>query len=306
VLVAIFVMGIGMLAVLAMFPLGAVNMARSIKDDRCAHSGANARDIATSMNICFNGNVTGRFTSPNGANAAGFQDALPDGPSFPVYVDPVGFAGYVGTGQTWVGGRVGLVRRTNVSFATGPPATYRWCTLLDDITFKTDGTPDLTSGSVDRAGKYSWAWLLRRPKAGVPTLCEMTVVVYEQRSLSRGAAKEVVFQGGYTAARANVITLFVPAGQVLAVKEGGWLLDATPVVTGGKNSLFTSSAHAKFYRVVNIGDLQAVAGGNNVDVELSATILNAADFAANTPIFVALDGVVEVFECGQVWKAWNN
>ena len=35
VLVAIFVMGIGCLAILAMFPLGAMNMARSIKDDRC-------------------------------------------------------------------------------------------------------------------------------------------------------------------------------------------------------------------------------------------------------------------------------
>jgi hypothetical protein len=197
-----------------------------------------------------------------------------------------------------------------VSFATGPPATYKWCTLLDDITFATNGTPSMTNGSVERAGKYSWAWLLRRPKAGVPTLCEMTVVVYEQRSLSsglRGTAKEAVFAGAYTAGRANVITLFVPAGKVLAVREGGWLLDATPVRTAAAAAgLFTSSAHAKFYRVVNIGDLQAVAGGNNVDVELSSTILNGGDFAANTPNFVVLDGVVEVFECGQVWKAWNN
>lgn len=37
VLAAIFIMGIGLLALLTLFPLGAVNMAQSIKDDRAGH-----------------------------------------------------------------------------------------------------------------------------------------------------------------------------------------------------------------------------------------------------------------------------
>ncbi len=36
VLIAMFIMAIGMLALLALFPVGAVSMAQALKDDRCA------------------------------------------------------------------------------------------------------------------------------------------------------------------------------------------------------------------------------------------------------------------------------
>jgi hypothetical protein len=42
VLVAIFVMGVGLLALLTLFPLGALEMAQAIKDDRTATVAANA------------------------------------------------------------------------------------------------------------------------------------------------------------------------------------------------------------------------------------------------------------------------
>ena len=45
-LVAIFVMVIGLLALLTLFPLGALSMAQAIKDDRTAHSAKNAYGIA--------------------------------------------------------------------------------------------------------------------------------------------------------------------------------------------------------------------------------------------------------------------
>src|ERR1700676_2510472 len=51
VLVAIFVMGIGLLALMAMFPLAAVSMARSIRDDRVAHAATNAKAIAIAKSI---------------------------------------------------------------------------------------------------------------------------------------------------------------------------------------------------------------------------------------------------------------
>src|SRR5213080_2785171 len=46
VLVAIFVTAIGLLALLALFPLGALSMAQAIKDDRTAHLAANASALA--------------------------------------------------------------------------------------------------------------------------------------------------------------------------------------------------------------------------------------------------------------------
>jgi prepilin-type N-terminal cleavage/methylation domain-containing protein len=48
VLVAIFIMGIGLLALLTLFPLGALNMARAVQDDR---AGAIAADAATLSDV---------------------------------------------------------------------------------------------------------------------------------------------------------------------------------------------------------------------------------------------------------------
>src|SRR5690349_13186232 len=42
VLIAIFLMGIGLMAILSLFPLGAAQMAQALKDQRCAEAGTNA------------------------------------------------------------------------------------------------------------------------------------------------------------------------------------------------------------------------------------------------------------------------
>ena len=49
VLVAIFVTAIGLLALLALFPLGALTMAQAIKDDRTAHAAGNAAAVGESL-----------------------------------------------------------------------------------------------------------------------------------------------------------------------------------------------------------------------------------------------------------------
>src|SRR5262245_12543666 len=46
VLVAIFIMGVGLLAILALFPLGALQMAQALKDDRAAQAAGNATALA--------------------------------------------------------------------------------------------------------------------------------------------------------------------------------------------------------------------------------------------------------------------
>src|SRR5437868_5953266 len=100
VLVAIFVMGIGLLSILAMFPLGARNMAQAIKDDYAGHAGANARAIATAQNLRFDPIVLAALKNPNSAL---YNDAPLDGPSHPVYIDPVGSFSYaIGADQKWV------------------------------------------------------------------------------------------------------------------------------------------------------------------------------------------------------------
>src|SRR6516225_10384823 len=49
VLVAIFVCGLGLMALMTLFPLGAMNMAQAIKDDRCGHAAANATAVLRSV-----------------------------------------------------------------------------------------------------------------------------------------------------------------------------------------------------------------------------------------------------------------
>jgi len=51
VLVAIFVMGIGLIALLVLFPLGALRMAQAIQDEYCARAAANADAVATLQRI---------------------------------------------------------------------------------------------------------------------------------------------------------------------------------------------------------------------------------------------------------------
>src|SRR5262245_30461446 len=51
VLVAIFVMAIGLMALLTLFPLGALRMGQAIQDDRAAHVCRNAEALATFRNL---------------------------------------------------------------------------------------------------------------------------------------------------------------------------------------------------------------------------------------------------------------
>src|SRR5579884_3316382 len=78
VLVTMFIMAIGMLALLTLFPLGAISMGQALKDDRCASAAAMAENVAIAMNVRHDPNVQATFTAsiPLGINS--------------VYVDPYG------------------------------------------------------------------------------------------------------------------------------------------------------------------------------------------------------------------------
>jgi type II secretory pathway pseudopilin PulG len=326
VLVAILVMGIGCLAILAMFPLGAMSMARSIKDDRCAHAAANAREIAIARRIWFDSNLTtpnNYFLNATGnPNSKSHANAALDGPSYPVYVDPVGSLAYLaGKQANWVGGLVGtsaLLRRRPLASISSAQLTLTNCTLLDDIYFGTNGAPanpnnlqPTVPGSVERAGKYSWAWLLRLPRAGVPNLCDVTVVVYESRNLSSGNLIATVPEFKYTAslnaAQSNVVTFNLPAGTPPPpLKEGGWILDVTQVLNNNNPAQLTANCNAKFYRVVNVGDLVTAGTGQTVDIELATNYQRGNNPSTTAATFLVLQDVVEVMELGQLWKAWNN
>jgi prepilin-type N-terminal cleavage/methylation domain-containing protein len=135
VLVAIFVMGIGMLALLTLFPIGMLRMARAIHDERSAQSAQNAQSIAVMYGLgqdldvstdsagTFNAGVAYDVfnnTSPRHP-ATGVPNYLlnadPYSESYPILVDPIGFYNVTGLAQHWVGGSVPT---TNVNVAAAP------------------------------------------------------------------------------------------------------------------------------------------------------------------------------------------
>ncbi len=353
VLVAIFVTSIGLLALLALFPLGAVNMAEMIRNGRAAlaaiDGAANIRvwqisqphpqDLPPSyapihndyfVTLAYGGKAVYAGQLP-------LSPPKPDGPSYAVFVDPLGFESYsaVSNFSQWVAGGPGIppvgpgIPRQTVSVFNPsplPPGTIfnpnpkplvstfdaisvtrratmlRWFSLLDDIAFGTDGLPGPVERPpserlVQRENRYSWAYLLRRPRFSDPSVVEMTIAVYDRRVLQLGGAS--LLPVGETAypveiSAANTVNLVYAGGLPKpSLRAGGWILDATPL-----------PGHGYFYRVVSVSDTVTAQGKPAVQVELQDNIrtVNVVN-NARVPVFsqaVVMDNLVEVFERGPV------
>jgi hypothetical protein len=230
VLMAMFIMAIGMMALMALFPLGAVSMAQALKDDRCASTASMAENVAIAQNLRHDSNVIKAFT----AEAA----ATPPQPLL-VYVDPYGFRTLPAPANTLVGG-VTTIQRVAPTFALTTQLADRWFSLPDDITFLENGTPDTinTGGIIDRGRRYSYAYLLRQLPSS--NLVQLYVVVYSNRPVGSLTAEPTFTATGPVGSNGLVMN-----ATGTTIKRGGWILD--PV--GGY-----------FYRVTNIAD----AGANTV------------------------------------------
>jgi hypothetical protein len=360
VLVAIFVMGIGLLAILVLFPLGALNMAQAIRNDRCSQAALNAAAIARFLphdNVAdptyvssgsqvnyglrsdpavtgIPGGGTNYYTTPGNG-----LPPVASGPSYPVYIDPAGAKlnpnptppppltyanpgpplGYAPPQLAGSGTVTGVPRlmpqylvnapqnvkgNPPVANTVNPPVkfpylTSRYFTLLDDISFASNGEPDVTSSSVERDGRYTWCYMLQMPSASDTNYAKdanLTIVVYDRRTLlldtvpnlttpqpPRGERSfEAKFDG-----TSNLVTLtWDPTLQdAPAVRRGSWILDASLV----------PSIHGYFYRVVGTSAPVAVSGNKStMQVELQ----DNAQASVDQGVAVVMENVVEVFQRG--------
>jgi hypothetical protein len=314
VLIAIFVMGIGMLALLTLFPLGALNMAQAIKDSRAAHSAANAAAIAEAWGIRNAAGITGAYNAPTFFTSLASTPNY-DGPSFPVLVDPIGV--YSGS-PNWVtanvrqlNGVVGAVPRRSPNFIPATPALTRnqlilqTFSLLDEIQFAPAGTglPDLSTNEIQRESVYSWAYLVRRPRFSVTSVADLSIVVYNQRPFFL-APSEDFFYAVFDNSR-NVVTVVLQSGQTAAIRPGSWILDAT-VEVDPQNVKTVKKPHGFFYRVEEVTETTV---NNQPALELSvATPFREFPLPQPNQAYVPspgmvffMDGVVEVIEKGPGW-----
>ncbi len=445
VLIAIFLMGIGLMAILSLFPLGASQMAQALKDQRCAEAGTNAAALARVLwrQTCDDDPNTGssKFTVTRMAVVNGQQPAVPvqypfsnqlfvaalddpsyvpppskppltapdytsnaplvpdpnlpndpaaptsylsampivprtgapnptplgptnpPGPSYPVFVDPIGWQANAvnqnsanGTRQhqawlptvpvqtngsqinngvrTWrIPRRTLYVRDTSVpstgpntqpwiplgsagtarvnnnptpeAVALGSPQRiFRLFSLMDDMTFNYNGTPDLdgdprtaeaataaSTRKLDRQGRYSWAYLLRRRNNADRTNVDVSVVVYSGRSIDVPSAETAYQAAGVTGTKSLTLIYGTAASpNKPALRRGQWVLDASLWDLAGN-----LAPQGIFYRVVNVDDSVA----NQLALELQTPLLGGPfdPNNPNTPMrsIIVMDNVVEVF-----------
>ena len=249
------------------------------------------------------------------------------GPSYPVLVDPIGWQTNqsVSVTQTWwmpvAASQPGLnvpgwrlprrplyVRQptsaptTNVSWVSinslGVLPMLKQFTLTDDMTFNTfngdainvAGTPkrNLSDNTVERQGRYSWAFLYRRSNNADRTAVDITTILYSGRSLDVASQETPYLASGATGTKALTL-VYTPGSQAKpAVRRGTWVLDAS-LWDSNSTTAINPLPQGIFYRVVNVDD--SVSG--NLVLELQTPLLGGPYQGPRS--IVVMDKVIEVF-----------
>src|SRR5207248_2261782 len=116
--------------------------------------------------------------------------------------------------------------------------------------------------------RYSWAYMLQRPRSSDPSIVNCAIVVYNKRPLGLSFnvapnSPAMLGEAAYTAAfnlTTNSITLdWTTSSYPPSVRPGDWLLDCTLVpsvgislVGGIPTKTNYASAHAYFYRITAV------------------------------------------------------
>lgn len=295
VLIAMFIMAIGMMALMVLFPVGAVSMAQALKDDRCATASYVSENVAIATNLRYgDANVNG--TNPAMPNT-GFPSTVLPTPaqstalSGLLYVDPYGVQGLLGP----LGG---TIQRISPFFITSggrlaPQLTDRWFSLQDDVSFNLSGMADTsnTGGLIDRGRHYSFAYLLRRNPPVLPppgfTLSPMYTVqsyavVYHGRPVSSLTQEPNYNTAGTVGTNSLVVSPTSPNPWPPNIKRGGWILD--PV-------------NGYFYRVTNLSEI-STPPTLSVEVQQNLRGLPGGSIATIT----VMENVAEVFDKGVGWQ----
>jgi hypothetical protein len=285
VLAALFIVGIGMISLMTLFPLGALTMAQAIKDGRAAQHSANAAAMAELFHYALRTDQ-GRSPQPiYTAMSAGLTGAKTDYPSYPVYCDPIGYVS-MSANRAKLGGTIPRVSPSFISQSANMNQDIaRLFMSLDDMNFNDNGVPATPYGKVQRQGAFSWAFMLQRPRLVDASVTNLTVVVYEGRGLALTGnvldGTEPVFSASGSPGT-NTIT--VSTGKP-PVRRGSWILDNSTSPAGDQQMY--GPVHAFFYRVAGV-------------LESSGSVTLEVETPLRAPIsqITVMTNAVEVFEKG--------
>jgi prepilin-type N-terminal cleavage/methylation domain-containing protein len=322
VLVAIFVMALGLMALLTLFPLGALSMAQAIKDERTADEAYNVAAVTRAYwKVALESNPADPDNPIDQAMLNPEPGVMPDrtgntGPSYPVYVDVFGApptGAYAGNWGSWLAQQLYGVPRRSLSgpyLNVQPPynntnITLSLFSLLDDLAFQ-NGT---ATNPPSREGRYSAALFLRRGNCTESRFVDVTAIVYSGRALEFSPDLSPTGETQYTTAQnpndpnpnpphgfvaGNNTVQVVYNGTRPTLRRGDWVMDAWMYdQSGNPQSPFVNEPpHGYFYRVVSVNDV-IVNGSPGLELELQNPA--KASTPAGSPVLV-LDNVVEVFD----------
>lgn len=294
VLTALFIMGVGTIAILTMFPLGAVNMANANRDDRSTLAAFGADQYfrtywRTTVSEVPEASINEQFFAAlNDPDGSGSFPALATNStevSYPVFVDPMGFVARGSSPFQMVGdasntgiGRRNLLAVTNAGGLANQTA-QRLCSLMDSIG-SDNGVPN-----TDRELRYNFLWVIQRPNNSQTKTVNLTVVVFDRRAnlFAPPGSEQVILTPNNGTVPGTTSVTFTSAPDI---KPGAWIMDGSINVRAGLR-------HANFYRVTAVD-------GNTV--ELQSPIKTASDGSNNpyTGTFVILRGVSGVYEKGKI------
>lgn len=300
VLVTLFVLAFGIMAIMTLFPLAASQMFIAVREDRTAQA-EHASDAL------YRGYWKNEVVERNRDNPPVVEDFFaaldaPDTPvpgaigqvprglpaasstdpaSYPVIIDPMGWQARAGqAGQFWFGDAAGTnIPRRSIRLVTTNAAanqySQRLCSLMDGFGYNDLGVP-----TQDREMRYNWLWVIQRVPNNNKFASTLTVVVFDFRPhLSSQAGAEAVFTNVPLVPGTTSIDL--PGSP--NVKPGQWIMDAT-IAPAGRPLV----RQAQFYQIVS-----ATPNGGNTTLELQTPLRVPTDnsTAAYNATIVHLPGV---------------
>jgi hypothetical protein len=266
-LVALFVAAIGMICLMTLFPLGALQMGQALKDERSSQLAVQAdAKVRTYWRGLLDGTLTDSgtptlmtsFSNPGNGNGAVGSNAPPTilasspgniEPSYPVFLDAIGVSAWNGNLQyvDKVAQLAQLPRRTfaawNFSSSSSTASVVRLAGLLDDLSYGDGGVATLTdpnSGTnltpaIERQGRYNWLAVVQRPDNSNPGVAELKIVVFDGRAPGYPApGSETVYNKANNTGNLDVWVTpgstsltLFYSGARPAVTKGRWIMDAT-------------------------------------------------------------------------------
>jgi len=272
VLITIFVMAIGLLSVLTLFPLAARKIVRSIDNDRAALMAANADGSETILG--FRGYVQNQFNLD-----AAVPGANKLGPGNVYHFDPIGQIGLANYIQQTLMSSRGL-KELNAFVAPrviGRDQLVEWFVSQDEIQFQSWGVPEI---GFRKGNRYSVSYLYRRNALGDSNSLDTVMLIYTGRPIEFGNSTEKLLNllpGAYLPGASELVIAPPgpgPGGPDRTFGRGSWIMDRSP------NSVDGQPRWKKFYQVQSVEEV-----GTNLVVQLDRGL--EADPGASSPFVLS-------------------